>query len=146
MKKIIGVIIVITLIGAGFLFADGKESRETHKKQPNFKSFREKKHNMMKAPRSSFVEIREITGEIVVKENDRHIIKSGKDEVKIVLSSDVIQSLKLNTGSNISIKGIEFRALKSKTPEEKIVKVFELQYDGRRFLVLSGKKVSKDKG
>jgi len=144
MKKIIGLIIFITLIGTNSVFAQGKESGEPNKKQPNSKNYKEKKHHLMKAPKSSFIEIKEITGEIIVKENDRHIIKSGKDEVKIMLSSDVIQSLKLNTGSNISIKGVEFRAFKQKTQGENIVKVFELQYDGRKFLVLNGKKPGKN--
>ncbi|MCL2480562.1 MAG: hypothetical protein FWF38_02510 [Spirochaetaceae bacterium] len=144
MKKIIGLIVLITLIGTGFVFAHGKESGEPHKKQPNYKNSKEKKHNMMKAPGSAIIEIKEISGEIVVKDNDRHIIKSGKDEIKIILSSDAIQALKLNTGSKISIKGIELPAFKQNKTDEKIIKVFELQYDGRKFLVL-GKGANRDK-
>ena len=153
MKKIIVLILFITLTGTGFIFAHGNDFGKSHKKQPNFhKEFEGKKHNkMMKAPGCSLIEIKEISGEIVVKEKDFPAIKSGKDEVKIILPPDVIEILKLNTGSKISIKGIELPVLKKNETDEKMIKVFELQYDGRKFMVL-GKgpgninRVDRDKG
>ena len=145
MKKIIGLMILITLATAGFVFAEGKgssqakDSRKEHnKKESNHnKNFKGKQH-MMRAPQFSYIEIKEISGEIVIKENDHPTIKSGNNEVKIMLSPSVIQNLKLSTGSKISVKGVEVPALKKNSTDEKIIKVFELQYDERKFLIPPG--------
>ena len=139
MKKIIGLILAITLTATGFIFAHGNDFGKPHKKQQNFhKEFKGKKHNkMMKAPGCSLIEIKEISGEIVVKEKDFPAIKSENRETKIMLPPDVVETLKLNTGSKISIKGIELPAFKKSETDEKMIKVFELQYDGRKFMVFN---------
>ena len=139
MKKIIGLILVITLTGTGFIFAHGNDSGKHHKKQSDFhKDFKEKKHNrMMHFGGPSLIEIKELTGEIVVKEKDFSAIKSENKEIKIMLPPDVIKTLQLNTGSKISVKGIELPDFKKNETDEKIIKVFELQYDGRKFMVFN---------
>jgi len=135
MKKIIGLIVLITMLGTGFVLAHDKESGEQNKKQ----KIKGEKHHMMKAHGPSLIEIKEISGEIIIKDNDLPLIKSGKDEIKILLFSDAIQTLKLTTGSKISIKGIELPSFKKNKTNEKIIKIFELQYDGRKFLVFDKK-------
>ena len=157
MKKIIGLIVLITLAGTGLVFAhEGADKRpwppqdagKYYKKQPNFeKNFNCKRPQMGENHRyslieSSLLEIKEITGEIIVKDNEFPAIKSGENEIKIMLHPDAIKSLNLNSGSKISIKGIELPALNRDVTGGKIIKVFELQYNERKFLVL-GKKSGK---
>ena len=151
MKKIIGMIVLITLAGAGFVAAQDKESgkskcpkREHNKKEfKHEKNFKGNKNHEMKGPGFSIIEIKEISGEIVVKENELPSIKSGNDEIKILLPLDAIQTLKLNTGSKISIKGIELPAFKKGETDKKVIKVFELQYEGKKFMVFGRGKADK---
>ncbi|MCL2792040.1 MAG: hypothetical protein FWD87_03020 [Spirochaetaceae bacterium] len=130
MKKIIGLIVLITLIGAGFAFAHGKDSERSNRKSKG------ERHQMTKTPRHSLLEIREISGIITVRNSNFHVIRSGGEDVRVILPLSAIQALKLNTGSQVSVKGIEVPAPRRGERNERIVRVFELQYDERKFLVL----------
>jgi len=173
MKKIIGFILLISLIGAGSAFAHSRESGRPndrrsndnrthyHKKQPNHMHSRGGKPQMMGAP--LFIEIREITGEIIVRERNFHVIKSEGEEIRIILPLAAIRALNITTGSEISIKGIEVqgrdmdvasraaagcrneaRGMRRSENDAKTIRVFELQHDGRKFMVF-GNQPNKDK-
>jgi hypothetical protein len=143
MKKIIGLIVLITVIGTGFAFAHDKKSGKQHYHQKEYSKKYEKYHKNFKcyktnAPGFSIIEIKELSGEILLSDNTLPVIKSGNDEIKIILPRHVIQTLKLNSGSKISIKGVELPARRTEAAGEKIIKVFELQHDGRKFMVWGG--------
>ncbi len=144
MKKIIGLTVLITLACAGLIFAQqgkGFGPGQEYPKDNKHPGYNSRNFNNAERPRvqgtwgPSIIEIKEIAGEIVIKDNDFPAIKSGRDEVKIMLPADAIKALKLTTGSKISIKGFELPAPNWSITGEKIVRVFELQYEGRKFLV-----------
>ncbi|MCL2294962.1 MAG: hypothetical protein FWC36_08885 [Spirochaetes bacterium] len=143
MKKIIGLMVLITLIGTTSVFAHGRESRccrdsrESRNPHGARQAHRQtNQHHTMHPPGVHVIEVREITGEIIIRDNNRHIIKSGDKETRIILSSDAIQTLGLENGSVISVKGIVMPT--RRTPAaERTIRVFEVQHDGRKFLVLN---------
>ena len=164
MKKIIGLILLITLIGVSSVFAHSKESgRPNDRRSNDNRTHYHKKQSpqMMRAP--LFMEIKEITGEIVVRERNFHVIKSEGEEIRIILPLATIRALNLTTGSKISIKGVEVRGrdmevasratagcrneardMRRSEKGAKAVRVFELQYDGRKFMIF-GNQPSKNK-
>jgi hypothetical protein len=83
----------------------------------------------------SISEVKEISGELVVRENEFPAIKSGKEEISVMIPYDAIDALKMKTGSKVSVKGALVPAQNWNITGEQLLRVFELEYEGKKYLV-----------
>ena len=142
MKKIIVLTVLIAVLAAGFVSAQGYYGAGPKSGAGGRNQDTEKTYGgpgmMGGTGFSSIAEIRELSGELVVRENDFPAIKTGKDEISVTIPADAIDALKLKTGSKITVKGIEMPARNWNITGEKLIRVFELGYDGKKYSVMGG--------
>lgn len=81
-----------------------------------------------------FTEIKELTGELVISTNSFPSIKvSGEDVTIITLGANTIESLKLENGSKITVRGYSMN-----TPNGTIFETTQLDYDNKTYEVHGG--------
>ncbi|MDX9800416.1 MAG: hypothetical protein RBT69_03655 [Spirochaetia bacterium] len=83
---------------------------------------------------SSFAEIKEVSGELVLKDDDFPAIKTGKEVMEITLSEDAIEALKMTNGSKLKIKGFEVPGRNWSITGEKLFRIFEFEYEGKKYV------------
>jgi hypothetical protein len=155
MKKTIFLAVLIIFVAAGFAAAQGyyapgrnnepgtayRRSQDSGRR-PSGRVYRDARPYFQGNPgmggMSSISETKEISGELVVKENEFPAIKSGKEEISVMIPYNAIDALKMKTGSKVSVKGAFVPAQNWNITGEKLLKVFELEYEGKKYLVHGG--------
>ncbi len=141
MKKIIILAVLIAVLATGFAAAQGFRNdgpgygRYSENDRNNSGWFGDRNgFGMMQ----SITEVKTLSGELVIRENDFPALKTGKEEIAITLPADAIEDLKMKNGSKLTVKGIEVPAGNWSITGEKILKVFELEFEGKEYLVHGG--------
>ena len=145
MKKIIVLAVLIILVAAGFAAAQGYYGpgrSQDFSRGPSGRFDSDSRPYFQGRPgmggMGSISEVKEICGELVVRENEFPAIKSGKEEISVMIPYDAIDALKMKTGSKVSVKGALVPAQNWNITGEKLLRVFELEYEGKKYLVHGG--------
>lgn len=133
MKKIMITTIMVVLV-AGFATAYPNQHRgdaNRHGYTMDNKSAQGKRFTQVR-------ELKELKGELVIKENSFPAIKTSKGkETIITLGVDTVESLKLKNGSKITVRGIEV-PYEMNTTDETVLRVNQIDYDNKTYAVHGG--------
>ncbi len=144
MKKIILFTVLLAVLAAGFVSADGWPGNKGSWNNNDNRNYSGRGGYMMDYGNSpcigngpgfsSFTELKEVSGEIVLNEDDFPAIKTGKDVMTITLPADAIEALKIKTGSKITAKGVEMPGRNWSITGEKLFRIFEFEYEGKTYI------------
>jgi hypothetical protein len=146
MKKTILLAIMIIAIFTGIAAGEPVKRERKSRENKNLleKNFNRKHNNKFKNRREhwrnreffSVIEIKEVSGIFETKENSFPVIKTEKEEIKIMLSKNVIDTLTIKSGNNISVKGFVIPVKdKDNEAQQDILKIFELEHAGKKYFV-----------
>ena len=136
MKKTL-IISVLLLSTAAFTFAEGFNRPSENGRFGN-------SNNRQGIQREIVAEILEIAGKITLNENECPTIKSGKEDVDILIGPAVVEALDLKSGNTVSVNGIKVPGPNWSVDGKSAVKVREITVNGKTYLVMGGMRMNGD--
>ena len=144
MKKIILLTVLLAVLAAGFVLADGRPGNKGAWNNNDNRSYSGRGGYMMDNDNfsrlgngrgfQSFTELKEVSGEIILNEDDFPAIKTGKEVMSITLPEDAVKALKIKNGSKITVKGIEVPGRNWNITGEKLLRIHEFEYEGKTYI------------
>ena len=88
---------------------------------------------------AAVVEIVELKGKITLNEDTCSSIKSGKEDLDLLINPAAIGTLNLKSGDNIEVKGFKVPGPNWSVTEKSAVKVMELTVNGKTYMLMGGR-------
>ena len=85
------------------------------------------------------VEIAEVSGKITINEKTYPSIKSGKEELDLLIGPAAVETLKLKSGDTAAVKGIKVPGPNWSVDAKSALKVREITVNGKTYLVTGGR-------
>ena len=128
MKKTI-IITVLMLSAASLTFGQNFYGRQDGKgSEPGF-------NNNRGGFGGAVVEIVETSGKITITENACPSVKSGKEDLDLLIGPAAVESLKLKSGDTVAVKGFKVPGPNWSVDGKSALKVMEITVNGKTYLV-----------
>ncbi len=88
---------------------------------------------------AAVMEIVEIKGKITLKEDSFPSIRSGKQDLDLLMQPGAIEALKLKSGDTVAVKGFKVPGPDWSVTEKSAVKVREITVNGKTYMVMGGR-------
>ncbi len=83
-------------------------------------------------------ELVELKGKISLEENSFPSIKTGKEDLDLIIGPAAVETLKLKSGDNITVKGFKVPGPNWSVDEKSALKVREITVNDKTYLVMGG--------